>query len=199
MNKDEILSEIKEALFPILVRDQMLLLTPSFLNDLFREELEKLSLDNISAVGSNYVLDKRAFNTLDYCNVKTMGDLYESTLIENLRFKGCGRKTAYKIEGFKNFFRDSCGRPDRPWDKDENWESISGEPYVTLDTRDYVSKYLYDELVSIADQQSGLIEALKNHQELLEKTLEEQGKKNKKLMDRYSLFEKFLGEKENQK
>ena len=196
MDKDEILSEIKEALFPMLVRHQMLLLTPSFLNDLFREELEKLSL-----------LDKRAFNTLDYCNVKTMGDLYESTLIENLRFKGCGRKTAYKIEGFKNFFRDSCGRPDTPWDKDENWESISGEPYVTLDTRDYewrdqegsVSKYLYDELVRIADQQAGVIEALKNHQELLEKTLEEQGKKNKKLMDRYSLFEKFLGEKENQK
>ena len=74
------------------------------------------------------------------------------------------------------------------------------EPYeVTLDMRDYVRKDLYDELVRIADQQTGVIEALKNHQELLEKTLKEQRKKNKKLMDRYSLFEKFLGEKENQK
>jgi len=73
------------------------------------------------------------------------------------------------------------------------------EPYVTLDMEDYVRKDLYDELVRIADNQSSLIEALKNHQELLEKTLEEQCKKNKKLMDRYSLFEKFLGEKENQK
>ena len=35
---------------------------------------------------------------------------------------------------------------------------------------------------------------LKNHQELLEKTLEEQGKKNKKLMDRHSLLERFLEE-----
>jgi hypothetical protein len=78
-------------------------------------------------------------------------------------------------------------------------KDMDKEPYVTLDMEDYVRKDLYDELVRIADNQSSLIEALKNHQELLEKTLEEQCKKNKKLMDRYSLFEKFLGEKENQK
>jgi len=65
---------------------------------------------------------------------------------------------------------------------------------VTLDMRDYVKKDLYDDLVRIADHQRGHIEMLKNHQESLEKTLEEQGKKNKKLMDRHSLLERFLEE-----
>ena len=78
-------------------------------------------------------------------------------------------------------------------------KDMDKEPYVTLDMRDYVRKDLYDELVRIADHQDGYTKELKYYIKSLEKTLEEQGKKNKKLMDRYSLFEKFLGEKENQK
>ena len=41
MNKEEILSEIKEALYPNLMKEQVLLLSPKLLNELFRDELEQ--------------------------------------------------------------------------------------------------------------------------------------------------------------
>ena len=100
MNKDEILSEIKETLYPNLMKEQILLLSPKLLNELFRDEYKwPPSTENAK---NNRFLNKRAFNTLDSLNVKTMGELLEVTIIECLRVHGCGGNTALKIDNFKH-------------------------------------------------------------------------------------------------
>tara|TARA_R100000963_G_C4575295_1_gene58506 strand:- start:64 stop:564 length:501 start_codon:yes stop_codon:yes gene_type:complete len=109
MNKDEILSEIKETLYPNLIKEQILLLSPKLLNELFRDEYKtyktsfrgRWPLKNENAKDNKF-LNKRAFNTLDSLNVKTMGDLLEVTIIESLRVHGCGGNTALKIDNFKH-------------------------------------------------------------------------------------------------
>ena len=112
MKKDDILLEIKKTLFPLLVKDQMLLLSPRLMNDLFREELVQASDSKFN----NCVLSKPAFDTLDHCNVKTMKDLYDTNVIHYLRFKGCGRKTCSRIEDFKRFFGDPVkANPNMKW------------------------------------------------------------------------------------
>ena len=129
MNKDEILSEIKETLYPNLIKEQILLLSPKLLNELFRDEYKtsfpgKWPLKNENAK-NNMFLNKRAFNTLDSLNVKTMGDLLEVTIIECLRVHGCGRNTALKIDNFKHavestWFYVSCSKIEGllpMWDK----------------------------------------------------------------------------------
>tara|TARA_R110000744_G_scaffold47635_2_gene104740 strand:+ start:3553 stop:3972 length:420 start_codon:yes stop_codon:yes gene_type:complete len=95
MDKDEILSEIKEALYPNLMKEQVLLLSPKLLNELFRDELEQ-------KFNGDYLLDKRAFNTLDSLNIKTMKDLQETTRLELLGVYGCGRRTWCRIYGFQS-------------------------------------------------------------------------------------------------
>ena len=129
MNKDEILSEIKETLYPNLIKEQILLLSPKLLNELFRDEYKtsfpgKWPLKNENAK-NNMFLNKRAFNTLDSLNVKTMGDLLEVTIIECLRVHGCGGNTALKIDNFKHavestWFYVSCSKIEGllpMWDK----------------------------------------------------------------------------------
>jgi len=123
MNKDEILSEIKETLYPNLMKEQILLLSPKLLNELFRDEYKwPPSTENAK---NNRFLNKRAFNTLDSLNVKTMGELLEIPIFKCLRVHGCGRNTASRINDFKHAIEHtwnyvSCSKIERllpMWDK----------------------------------------------------------------------------------
>jgi len=100
MKKEEVLSEIKEALYPNLMKEQVLLLSPKLLNELFRDELEQ-------KFNGAYLLDKRAFNTLDSLKIKTMKDLQETTRLELLSVYGCGRSTWCRIDGFESHIENT--------------------------------------------------------------------------------------------
>jgi DNA-directed RNA polymerase alpha subunit len=95
MNKKELLLKIKEEIFPILMREQKLLLSIDLVNSVAVEDPDR-HWDYLS----NQFLGVRALNVLKSLNIKTLRDLNETTTTELLNAKNCGRKTLNEIMKF---------------------------------------------------------------------------------------------------
>jgi len=111
VNKDEILSEIKETLYPNLMKEQILLLSPKLLNEVFRDEYKASLSAILDKPKTNRFLNKRALNTLDSLKIKTMKELREATLEDILSAYGCGSRTWSRINDLEHTVERSWSMP----------------------------------------------------------------------------------------